>query len=138
MKKQTKKSVIKKLQNKAEKLWKEYCHKRDGKGCQVQKHYPHLNLIHSKILQVDHCFSRNKKALFLEVANGTIVCSSCNAQKGWGNRVIARAIEDIVINREGQDVFDRMSEVSLQTGFLQWKNINWLELQIEILTDMGG
>ena len=65
MKKKSKQSIIKKLQAQALDLAKEIVHKRDGEGCQVQKHFPNIAINHSDTYQIDHCFSRTIKELFL-------------------------------------------------------------------------
>lgn len=137
MKKKSKKSIVKSLQATAEKLWKEYAFLRDGRECQVKKHFKSLVIAHTNIYQVDHCFSRNNKELFLDTANSTVVCSACNMLKGFNNKVVSLAIDDIVIRREGQATFDRLREVaSRKGGFKNWTNIEWLDLQIRILTEM--
>lgn len=130
------KTPIKKLQSKAEKLWKEYCYIRDGKQCWVRLRFPNIKTKHTNIYQVDHCFSRSNKELFLDVANGTVVCSSCNLNKKY-NDAIRLAINDIVMQREGLNVWNRMREVaSGRGGFPRWRNILWLEEQINILESM--
>jgi uncharacterized protein CbrC (UPF0167 family) len=78
------------------------------------------------------------KELFLDVQNGTVVCSACNQRKAFHYKPIELAIDDIVMNREGIDAFNRMREVaSRKGGFKDWTNIAWLEMQIKILTDMS-
>lgn len=136
-KKYRKATVIKKLQKKAEDFWKGCCFKRDGYQCQVQKQFPEINIHHSGVLQVDHCISRKCKHTFLDVCNGTVVCSSCNSAKAWGNKAVALAIDQIVINREGKDVFDRMVEQQNTLGpCLKWRDPAWLEEQVRILEGM--
>lgn len=125
-------SKIKTLQRKAESLWKECCLLRDGRECQVQKHFPYIKTSHSEVYQVDHCFSRRLKRHFLSIANGTVVCSSCNLNKNH-NDAIYLAIHEIVKEREGS-VYERMKEEVEQGGaFLNWRNIGWLEDTIETL-----
>lgn len=122
------------LFNKASKLWKEIAFARDGKECQVKKHFPNLRIMHTEILQVDHCISRNNKNLFFEPANSTVVCSACNMAKGFKNKSVDRAIDEIVINREGGLAFGMMVEVdqSGQPNHL-WGKIDWLEQVIKNL-----
>ncbi len=133
---QLKKNVRKRLQKEVESKWKEYCHKRDGDGCQVQKHFPKLDFPHSEVYQIDHCFPRANKELFILASNGTKVCSNCNFSKQW-NKALDLAINDIVIKREGLDKFEYMRSVASQRGaFLLWKSIAWLERQISILEEM--
>ena len=130
-----KRNKIKTLQNKAEKLWKEVCYARDGKRCQVRENFPFIPIAHSKIYQVDHCITRKNKRLFLDPANGTVVCSSCNQAKSFNLKSIHRAIDEIVIRREGEEKFKTM--VSLDQAHLlneNWRSIGWLEEQIEYLT----
>jgi len=131
------------LQNKAYKLWKEYCDKRDGDGCQVKKHFPNIAINHSNTYQIDHCFSRTIKELFLDVANGTKVCSACNQAKGSGKisaskkDAITIAIHEIVKKREGIDIYNRLLEIASRlASFPEWRNIAWLEMQIKILNEL--
>ncbi len=141
--KPSKPRVIKKLQNQALSLWKEYCDKRDGEGCQVKKHFPNIAINHSDTYQIDHCFSRTIKELFLDVANGTKICSTCNQVKGSGKisaskkDAITIAVHEIVKKREGEDTYQRLLEIaSSLASFPEWRNIAWLETQIEILQSL--
>lgn len=136
-------TLVKRLQNKLEKLWKEYCHLRDGDGCQVKKHFPQIAISHSTVYQIDHCFSRSIKELFTDVSNGTKVCSTCNSCKG-SNRIatskkdaVTLAIHEIVKKREGVDIYNRMLEIAQRkSAFIDWGNVVWLETQVDILTEM--
>ena len=102
----------------------------------MQKYFPELDVLHTKVYQIDHCFQRNNKELFTDVCNGTKVCSSCNLNKKH-NKLIDLAINDIVIKREGIAGFERMKEVAAKRGaFLEWKSIEWLERQRVILEEM--
>ena len=105
------KSNIKKLHKLASKLWKEACFKRDGRECQVKKHFSGINILHSTILQVDHCFTRANKNLFYDIRNGTVVCKNCNNAKHWDNKSVGRAIDDIVRLREGDEAFIEMRKI---------------------------
>jgi len=128
---------IKSLQKKAESLWKEYCLLRDGRFCRVRLHYPELKITHSDIYQVDHCISRQNKHTFLEVANGTVICSNCNLAKNNKNKSVDRAINEIVIKREGKEVYERMVELDQSCGAnFNWSKRWWLEGQIKILEEM--
>lgn len=129
-----KKTKAKKLQTKCENLWKEIALLRDGRGCQVKKHFPQINTTHSEVMQVDHCFSRSFKRLFTDTSNSTVICRNCNLNKNY-NEAIRMAIYDIVLKREGSDIFNRMREqVEMGTPFIEWRHISWLETQVEILT----
>lgn len=133
----TKLKSIKSLQTKAEKLWKECCYIRDGKRCMVQFYYPQIKAAHSDVYQVDHCITRQNKVTFLEVANGTVVCSTCNMLKNNKNKSIDRAINEIVIKREGLALYNRMVEQDQScSAFPSWRNRMWLEEQIKILGEM--
>ncbi|MBW1812093.1 MAG: hypothetical protein JRJ39_00095 [Deltaproteobacteria bacterium] len=126
----------KQLQKKAEKLWKEIIRLRDGDVCMVEKHFKRIKTKHTKIYQADHCFSRGFKRLFLEISNGTLVCSSCNLNKNY-NDAIRLAVYDIVREREGEDIFNRMREQKEQGGaFLEWGKIGWLEDKIKVLEEI--
>jgi hypothetical protein len=124
---------IKKLQSKCERLWKLACDLRDGDGCQVQKHFPNSGLVHSDTYPIDHCFTRADKNLFVEIANGTKVCSNCNWLKNLDKKSVGRLIDQIVIKREGQEKYDEMKTINLRGGESQWKNIFWLEEKIKEL-----
>ena len=103
-----KKNKIKSLKNKAYKLFKKVCFKRDGRECQVKKLYPHL-VSHNEIMQVDHFISRANHHFIYEPKNGTVVCSGCNSRKHFRPKgPIDQAIEDIVKMREGHDVVEEM------------------------------
>ncbi len=133
-KKRKKSSPLKKLQKEGEQAWKDACHKRDGERCMVWEYYPDAGLTHTDIFQVDHCFSRENKNLFLEVANGTVVCSSCNMLKGFGQKSVARLIDDIVKEREGEAKFLEMRAIDLEKKPCEnWKNMVWLENKIKEL-----
>ena len=133
MKKKKLKS-IKSLQNKAERKWKEYCYLRDGKVCMVKQYAPYLQMLHTDVYQVDHCVSRANKHTFLEVANGTVICSACNFAKNLNHKSVARIVDEIVIKREGIDVYERMVKSDKECGAnLNWNKRWWLEEQIEIL-----
>ena len=138
MKKKKKITILKKLQKENEGLWKACVTLRDGNECMVKKYFPHIPVMHSNVFQVDHCFSRMNKELFLDIANGTRVCSSCNLRKQFDDG-IRMAIYDIVKKREGEDTFTRMREiVEMKRPFLNWKNILWQEEQNKILKDIRG
>ena len=138
-----KSTLIKRLQNKAIKLWKEYCDKRDGDGCQVQINYPNIAINHTNVYQIDHCFSRAIRELILDVCNGTKVCSACNQAKGSGKisaskkDAITIAVHEIVKKREGEETYQRMLEIASRlASFPEWRDIKYLETQIEILEKM--
>ena len=138
---------IKRLQNKANRLWFDICILRDKNICQVKLKFPHININHSDMIQVDHCFSRSFKRLFLEISNGTTVCQVCNSTKsGTQNRwfkansalrdAVTLAIFDIVKQREG-GVFDRMrGEVEQGGAFPEWRRVHWLEDKVAVLKEI--
>ena len=143
IRKKSNKSIIKKLQAQALDLAKEIVDKRDGEGCQVQIHYPNIAINHSDTYQIDHCFSRTIKELFLDLANLTKICSTCNQVKGSGKigaskkDAITIAVHEIVKKREGEDTYQRLLEIASRLAdFKDWKNIAWLEMQIKILTEL--
>lgn len=85
-------------------------------------------------MQVDHCFERGDKNLFLEVSNGTVVCSTCNALKSWHKGAVDKLIDDIVKQREGEEKFNEMLKIALsKKPNLNWSNIGWLEDKIKEL-----
>lgn len=102
----------------------------------MKKFFPSVDIPHSDVIQVDHCFTRGTKSLFLEVSNGTTVCSTCNLYKNLKLRSVARMIDLIVIKREGQARFDEMMVIdSSQKPFLEIKNASWLEEKVRELED---
>lgn len=117
-----------------ERLWKEIAYERDGRECQVSKHHPHIRITHKGVMQVDHCFSRRDKNLYFDPRNSTVVCSSCNAAKGFKNKSVDRAIDEIVIAREGLEAFAEMKKIN-QTGTPNpgWGKVWWLEETLEML-----
>lgn len=125
-----------KLYLKAERLWKEYCFLRDGEECKVKRYFPHLNITHSNVYQVDHAISRRNKHLFFETSNGTVVCSSCNQAKGFKNKSVDRAIDQIVIDREGLERFNEMVRLDQsQTPNHEWGKVYWLETVVKGLEE---
>ena len=134
MKKKKAKSTIKRLQAEVEQCWKDYVYARDGNKCMVAFENPEIPLKHDNIMQADHCFSRNDKNLFVDPRNGTCVCRCCNMAKGFGQRSVARLIDDIVIRREGFEAFEEMKAINLKlSGSEKWRNASWLESQIAYL-----
>lgn len=124
----------KQLQRKAERLWKEVIALRDGRVCMVQLKFPHITISHTQTYQADHCFTRANKLLFLDPANGTMVCSACNCAKNWKNKSVDMAIDDIVRSREGEEKFNEMRRINeTKSANLNWGKIWWLEEQIEFL-----
>jgi len=128
------KTPQKKLQKKAESLWKEVCLFRDKRKCQVKQMFPGVKIPHSNVIQVDHCFSRSNKNLFLQISNGTTVCSTCNMMKKNGLKGVDLLIYEIVSRREGVDRFMEMRELHQSGGAnISWNKVWWLEEQIDIL-----
>ncbi len=114
----------KKLQRKAESLWREIVHLRDGEVCMVKKVFPGLNINHSNALQVDHFFPRADRNLFFEPSNATLVCSTCNYLKSNGSpqsTQIHLALHTIVTRREGEKKFYEMCEINNRRN----PNIEW-------------
>ena len=134
MKKHKKRNPVKTLQNKAAKLWKEYCFVRDGRICQVRKYYPEIEIEHDTVLQVDHMITRKNKFLFFEPANGTVVCRNCNNAKHWDNKSVGRAIDDIVKRREGTVKYEEMVCLDMaKSGNNDFHKVWWIEEQIDKL-----
>lgn len=128
-----KKSNLKKLQDKAESLWKELIRKRD-KVCQLHKHFPKIAIPCSEVLQADHCISRRNKHFFLDPRNGTLICRNGNMAKSLDNKSISRAIDEIVKLREGSEFFNMAVSVDqTHRPNLNWKDPLWLEFQISRL-----
>ena len=127
------KSNLKRAQDKALKLAIEICFLRDNRECQVKKYFPEIKINHNGPLQADHCISRRSKHFFIDPRNLTCVCSTCNRAKGFGQKSIHRAIDDIVKMREG-DFFNIMVSVDqTHRPNLLWKDITWVEAKIKEL-----
>lgn len=73
-----------------------------------------MDIKHTNVYQVDHCITRANKHLFFATKNGTVVCSSCNRAKGFHNKSVARAIDQIVTDREGEVVFCQMVALDMK------------------------
>lgn len=118
-------SKVKALQDRCERLWKDVCLERDGKECMVKKHFPNALLNHTSIIQVDHCFSRSCKHLFLHPANGTPICSGCNHPYNQKARVLIRRIVRI---REGEVSYEHMEKVyTSMSANENFSKVWWLE-----------
>ena len=135
--------TVKQLQKYGDSLCREICLLIQGRFCQVQKLYPHIAINHSSVLQCDHCFSRSIKELFLDLANRTIICSTCNMIKGSGKigaskrDAVTIAVHEIVKNRHGIEVYNRLLEIAQSRAvFTNWSKRWWLEEQIKILEDI--
>lgn len=129
-------SNLKKLQNRAEKLWKAFCYKRDGRECMVKKYFPNIAIEHTDVIQIDHCFTRKNKHLFVDVRNGTCVCSACNMAKAFSNKSVCRAIDEIVKNREGQEAWEEMLAIDqAKMSNNKWNSIPYVESLIKKLQD---
>lgn len=134
MKKSKKRKEWDKLYKKAYGLWKEICFKRDGRICQVQKYYPHLNMIHNEVLQVDHFVRRDIKYLHLDPRNGTVVCSVCNGSKKWDRKCVGKYIDLIVLKREGSEAFNEMMAIgNINAPHLEWFNQDYMENKVKEL-----
>ncbi len=124
------------LYDKAYKLWREACFKRDGHQCQVQKRFP-IVWPHDEILQVDHCITRDNKHFHLDPRNGTVVCRSCNGSKSWDKKSVGKLIDKIVKEREGESFYEHMVQIdSSNEPFLEFKTEEYMEKKIAELTKM--
>ena len=120
----------KQLQKECEILWKEIVALRDGKRCLVKKFFPEIALRHTETYQADHCFTRGNKHLFLEPANGTQICSACNMAKHYDNKSVKRAVDYIVMDREGKKKFNEMLQIDMgMSANVNWNKIWWLEAE---------
>jgi hypothetical protein len=129
----------KRLQRKAEDLWRHCVHVRDGKVCMIKKVFPELNLNHSDIIQVDHFFPRADKNLFFVLSNATCLCATCNYLKSNGSpqsTQINLAVAEIVRRREGPEKFNAMAEMNdKREPNREWGRVHYLEGIIRGLED---
>ena len=107
----SKNKEVKQLMERAEGLMKQVCFARDGKRCMVEKHRPDIEIIHGEVIQADHCISRGVKALYYNPRNLTACCNICNWLKSIDSQGVRRAIDEIVIKREGQEWFDGAKKI---------------------------
>ena len=127
----------KKLQKDCELLWKEIVALRDGHVCLVKLFFPNIALAHTDIYQADHCFTRGNKHLFLDPANGNMVCSACNMAKHYDNKSVKRAVDYITQQRVGRAKWKEMLACDMQMGpNVHWNHVWWLEEQHEKLTSL--
>lgn len=125
---------IKKLQKRAEQLWKLVAFLRDGRECQVKLTYPDIDIRHSSVMQVDHTFSRRDKNLFFDPANSLVVCSTCNMLKKFQQQSVHRLVDNIVKDREGETKFYDMQRINLAGNPNHlFKQRLWLE---EVIKDL--
>ena len=131
MKRKTKKSTLKKLQKRAETLWKLYCLQRD-KSCRFPCNLRRCGT--TQRLQVHHIFSRNKKRIFLDVDNGVVLCSAHHTKITFDDTA-----KETLRRTLDPDVYERLYEQSKIGGsFNEWKSVEWIEGQIRILQEMVG
>ena len=124
----------KQLQKECEGLWKEIIALRDGKRCLVKKLFPEIALTHTETYQADHCFTRGNKHLFLNPANGTMICSACNMAKHYDNKSVKRAVDYIVMDREGKAKFNEMLQIDMgMSANYNFGKVWWLEDQRDSL-----
>ena len=124
----------KQLQEENGELWKEIIELRDGKQCMVKLLFPEIAVGHTETFQADHCFTRANKFLFYDVCNGTMLCAGCNMAKHYDNKSVKRAVDIIVIKREGEEKFQDMMAIDMRkSANYDWNKVWWLEEQQEIL-----
>ncbi|KKK59055.1 hypothetical protein LCGC14_3038200, partial [marine sediment metagenome] len=95
-----------------------------------------IRITHTNVFQVDHCVTRACKWTFYMPENGTVVCSACNMAKGFNLKSIQRAIDDIVIVREGIEKFDEMVAMDRsKANHTDFNKIWWLEEREALLQE---
>lgn len=113
------------------KYWKKYREHiliRDKFTCQVCKKGPY----ESKFLDVDHCFSRSHQILHFDERNLTTLCKACHYAKTYCKADGRQKVDDAVIMREGQEVFDKLRllsrlphKVTEQEIIEQYEKVKW-------------
>jgi hypothetical protein len=134
-KKSKKDTVLKKLQTQVDELWKLVCKQRD-KVCQMGVYYPQYCKCGNQILQVHHIFSRKNTNIFIDIDNGMLLGRDCHCNVSFNDdyKELVRRIAE----KKNKDIYDRLLEQSLdRKPFLEFKNIEWLEMQIKILTELA-
>jgi hypothetical protein len=133
-KKRKKVTPYRKLFLKAERLWKQGAFDIYGKECMVKKFYPQINITHTEVFQVDHVVTRADKNLFFHPHNRVPVCSSCNRAKGFKQKGVDFAIQQIVIRRIGGQAFGEMMDIHQTAGpNYNWKKVWWIEQVVQNL-----
>lgn len=85
--------------------------------------------------EVDHCFSRNNKALFYEISNLTLLCTDCHSHKTYRRYGYDLAIYELVEEREGEKKFNEMRKIDENRGgFPSWQYISFHQGMYEKLT----
>jgi hypothetical protein len=130
------KKYIKGLHNVAYKLWKEICYKRDGEFCHIQRYYPQIEVPHSNIIQVDHCFSRGNKHLFYDVWNGLPICGNCNGAKSNQMKSVHRAIDEMVEKRNPEWFKKAKALDQRKSANPNFNKVWWLEEKIDELKEI--
>ena len=63
-----------------------------------------------------------------------MICSSCNQAKGFNNKSIHRAVDEVVKHREGAGVFADLVALDMAKSVNEnWNKRWWLEEQLERL-----
>lgn len=130
-----KKDYVKALQTKAENLWKKIGKILHGNECEVKKNYPKINIVHTDVIQGDHCISRRNKYFFLDLNNHSSVCSACNQAKCFGNKSVHRAIDRIVKNRNPEWYKSAVCLDMSGEPNTNWGQVWWLEEKIKDLEE---
>lgn len=131
-----KKDYVKALKNKAEELWKKAGKLLHGYECEIKKFFPEVNIIHTDIMQGDHCISRSNKHFFFDINNHSTVCSACNQAKCFDNKSVARAIDIIVRARNPEWYVEALEQDMSGKPNYNFSKVWWLEIQIQTLNDI--
>jgi len=87
--------------------------------------------------EVDHCFSRNNKALFYEISNLTLLCNDCHSHKTYRRYGYDLAIYELVEQREGKEKFNEMRTLDENRGgFPKWQYMSYHEEKNNELTNI--
>lgn len=87
--------------------------------------------------EVDHCFSRNNKALFYEISNLTLLCTDCHSHKTYRRYGYDLVIYELVELREGSKKFNEMRKTDENRGgFPSWQYMSYHEEKNNELTKM--
>lgn len=123
------KSVKKKLMTTAENLWKEVCRLRDGEcqGPKIEEDH-----VCDGYLQVDHCFSRMTRELFLDPRNGTLICQALHCRKTNKVKGAEKRVDEFVKRREGDEWWKKAMAVYKSKTPYVWNVVELEQLIIKL------
>ena len=116
------KITVKSLQKKNWELTRKIIRLLRGDSCELSDCQSGIGL------QVDHCFSRTKRAIFYDLSNLTILCESCHLKKSFGQGDRILKVFEHVEGREGETKFIQLRKIAKQNKpFPNWSTKTYQE-----------